>query len=711
MNYTVSVNGNKIPVFEENIYPMPYNSHTKMECVSFVMEEKVQITIKSAFEIKSVIIRPLSAKIKHILQNGDILITLDKPQKFSVEINGDYNNNLIVFAEADKYKNFNPSSENIMYFKKGTHELDLINITDDNTTVYLEEGATLYGNIHAENCNNLKIFGYGKITMERIPRDGTRFYALQLLNCKNVEVKDIMITDSCSWTFKVSGCDDVLIDNVKIIGSRGNSDGIDVCGSRNVTVQNIFTRTWDDSFVVKALDTGNLENIVYKDSILWNDFARPIEIGVEVRAEYARNIMFDNIDIIHSPTGYPLMGIHHGDRAKIRNITFKNIRIEDTPGAQLFDIRITNSVWNKDKDMGDIDGVTIQNISYIGKPGMDFSLSKSRLQGYDKDHSIRNVTIDNIQLLGKTATSLDNTGINVMDFVEGVNFVSPQSSKNPISEIKTKIVITEPFKENGKGTYNGKVKIIAKNCSEKQCSGKAWLLVSPVNTANPFDSDLFFDLAPQEEIEREYALSLQSGKYLLSVQSDSVDVNCDRMLVELDLLLSESEKEADMKQLEFHNYYNTTAAPIKIGTYNNRLLIKTDILKTSSLFVYAAMPVEDNDGQIKFSVEETDFGEVPAMLLGRHGLEEAPQLRCPAEITYVFENEPKVEKIVKIEVQPNEKGIAELDFEELGISGKHFWLEISANLEEVKDYRYPYSLFHSVKPEEIAHMFANVQVL
>ena len=32
------------------------------------------------------------------------------------------------------------------------------------------------------------------------------------------------------------------------------------------------------------------------------------------------------------------MGIHHGDHDEVSDIVFDNIRIEDTPGAQLFDI-------------------------------------------------------------------------------------------------------------------------------------------------------------------------------------------------------------------------------------------------------------------------------------------------------------------------------------------------------------------------------------
>ena len=140
----------------------------------------------------------------------------------------------------------------------------------------------------------------------------------------------------------------------------------------------------DDSFVVKALGTGNCENIIFKNSVLWNDFARPMEVGVELRADKVRNIKFENIDIIHSDTGYPLMGIHHGDHAEVSDIVFDNIRIEDTPGAQLFDIRIADSVWNRDNKMGDIRNITFSNIKYLGTDNNDILLSNSRIEGFSE---------------------------------------------------------------------------------------------------------------------------------------------------------------------------------------------------------------------------------------------------------------------------------------------------------------------------------------
>ena len=47
----------------------------------------------------------------------------------------------------------------------------------------------------------------------------------------------------------------------------------------------------------------------------------------------------------------------------VSDIEFRNIRIEDAPGAQLFDVRITNSAWNTDDKMGRIENIKFSDIS------------------------------------------------------------------------------------------------------------------------------------------------------------------------------------------------------------------------------------------------------------------------------------------------------------------------------------------------------------
>ena len=710
MNYRVKVNGKDIPVYEEKIYPAPYNSTAMMECAMFFMDGTATVEIESEIPVKSVVVRPLSYNIKPQIDGNVIRIRLDSALKFSVEINGSEQNNLAVFAQEDRGIDF--EYENLLKYEQGEYVQEIFDITKSNSVVYLDKDAVLKGKVLIHDCENVVLCGFGKVTMTDTEwgiKPSEKRRAVEVINCRNVTVRDIRISDSVDWSLRVMGSENVVIDNVKIIGCRGNSDGIDVCGSRNVLVKNIFTRTWDDSFVLKALDTGDAENVTFCDSVLWNDFARPIEVGVELRADNVKDITFRNIDIIHSPTGYPLMGIHHGDRAKVRNIVFEDIRIEDTPGAQLFDIRMANSVWNRDPKMGDISGILIKNVEFIGKPGLLYAMSKSRIEGYSSEHTVRDITVENLKILGKTATTPAEAGLDIMDFVEDVKFKF-DSDAEKINLVRAELSPCGEFLLGSDGLYSANLKARIINEGEKAASGRVWLWISPVNTAFYDSKPYEYNLAPKEVLEIDYSVKMQPGKYYFCIQSDSPDVNAQWFYKKLDFVLEAGRDISAQNEFVISNYYGDKEK-ISLAISDDILYIKSDVLKdkNNSVIVYAAMPAKELPGEVKFSVEETDFGVVPALILGRNGIEPAPQLRCPAEITYVFKNEPKVKKITKCELK-SESGIVSVTLSELGVCGRNFWLEIEAKTDKVSAYRYPFTLFHSVKPEDTAHMFGNIVI-
>jgi hypothetical protein len=175
---------------------------------------------------------------------------------------------------------------------------------------------------------------------------------------------------------------------------------------------------------------------------------------------------------------------------------------------------------------------------------------------------------------------------------------------------------------------------------------------------------------------------------------------------ELPLVLPAALEEAPAYKIV--NYYGNTLSGIRIAAKDNTLFIRSEALRKNTFTIYSAAPVAPQPGEVKFTVEETDFGEAMAIMDGRSGLEAAPQLRCPAEITYVFKNEPKVKEILRNTVGGEGTDTVEIPFSALGIAdgSRELWFDITANLPEVQEYRYAFSLFHSVWPHSIAHMFA-----
>ena len=721
-NYRFFADGAEYPVYDTPVFPAPYNETRRAEFASFVFTHACTLCLVSALEIASVSIRPASLGLTCTHDLHSITIPLDRPCNFSVEINGSYIDNFCVFASPAREKPA-AGTPNLLYFDAGEHEIDKLVLRENNTVLYLEEGAHLYGKIECNGIDGLRICGCGIIDSERCFAPRYRV-ALDLVGCRNVEVSDICIVSSLFWCLRVFGGENIHIDNVKIIGWRGNNDGIDICGVRHATVENAFIRTHDDSLVTKAFDEtdrnnihvnyqgtdsdfsagfaalGDVYDITYRHCTLWNDFARPIEIGVSLRTDRVYDVHFRDIDVIHSATGYPIMGIHHGDRAEVSDITFEQIRIEDAPGAQLFDFRITDSVWSTDSRKGCIHDILFRDISLLAAEVLPVS---SRLEGIAPGHEVRGVVFEDICLLGRYARNLQECGVDVRRYAGDVTvrctgdgpFMNPLYSSLTLSDFV--------FRD---GKWEGTATLLLENIGSDEACGQVGLAIAPKHTL-PYHAGEY-RLRAGEQMSLTYPLRLQAGRYLLSVRSDSAEVECDWKFLEL-------EAPADGFDADFYNYYGDRFGPLHIELREDALVLRGDVLRRpdATFRIYAASaPTETVKDEALFTVEETDFGESNAVIYGADGPELAPQLRCPEEITYVFHNQPQVGVIASVQLSniDTEAGSAILPLAILEPvkPGRELLLEIELNDPSLGKRRYPCTLFHSVIPKTSAHMFGRI---
>ena len=74
-----------------------------------------------------------------------------------------------------------------------------------------------------------------------------------LTECSNVNIQNITLQGSTSWTCHLLGCDHVTVDGMKICNPlySPNTDGIDVDGSQEVQITNCDICTGDDAIVLK----------------------------------------------------------------------------------------------------------------------------------------------------------------------------------------------------------------------------------------------------------------------------------------------------------------------------------------------------------------------------------------------------------------------------------------------------------------------------
>jgi hypothetical protein len=422
-DYVVSVEGRAVPVYVAKVAPAePAQRWKAMDdktnsadffqtaaFASFDMQGTVTLTVTCPESIQSAKVLPSSLNLVAAVQGKSLRVTLKEPKPLTIEVNGNWVGALHVFAnppEADTPKAGDP---NVLYFGPGIHEVSHVVVTNGQT-VYVAGGAVVRGIIRPDEP--FGISGYSglrtysptfllkgtNITFRgRGIVDGSRCttHARNLLSMRGTDInlEGVILRDSSTWTIPIRQSDRVTVRNVKLLGYRANSDGIDICNSRDVTVERCFIRTLDDLIVIKTDQRqGEVHRIVARDCVLWNEVAHALSIGAELR-ENVDDVRFVNCDVIHDKGREWTLRVYHCDSARISNVRFEDLRIEESP--RLISLWIGKAFWTRDDARGHIDGVTFQDIQATAHP------LSVELKGFDDTHVVENVAFQNVVVNGQ----------------------------------------------------------------------------------------------------------------------------------------------------------------------------------------------------------------------------------------------------------------------------------------------------------------------
>lgn len=433
----IKVNGQESYVYDTNVNHSrtwysdyePPQSRTPITYFDFAGKVEIEITVPKQ-ELEKVTISPLSYEIEPKINKNKHTVTfyITEPNTYTVMFNDSPERAIHIFANPLEEDIPNPNDENVIYIGPGEWNMYKIDV-ESGQTVYIAGGAVVHGRLNIENEENVTVRGRGIIDGSKLNgwKGRGASVPLEMNNCQNVTVEDIIFLNSNAWVCQGFDSQDLKLDGIKIISSRPNGDGISIQSCQNVEVKNGFVRSWDDSLVVKNY-AGNSSNIHFSDMQLWTDLAQSMEVGYETnkgqRAEASiTNVTFENICVLHN-YHKPVISIHNGDDAIVSGITFRNITVEDAQmgsgdGAvmpYLIDLHIGyNAQWSRTKERGQIRDIVIENVNVLsGK------FCTSRIQGYDAEHTVSNVSISNLEILGEK----------IMDFDTGKFIISPTTTNN-----------------------------------------------------------------------------------------------------------------------------------------------------------------------------------------------------------------------------------------------------------------------------------------
>ncbi len=386
---------------------------------NFDMSGSVVIKITSSRSLRNTVIRPAAAGIHPELQDDHTLtITLDKPQKLSIEPDGK-KGPLMLFANPMEVEPPKVDDPHVIYFGPGLHKPEKITLGNDQT-LYLAGGAVVKAEVLVTGAN-VRILGRGILDGSDWQwRQGPVGNLIAIRNSRNVEVNGITLRGSSHWTIVPSHCQNVTIRNVKICNSRvQNDDGINPCNSQDVLITDCFIRSDDDCVALKGLDfrgeNNHVERITVENSILWCDRARIFLLGHESRAAYMRDITLRNLDIIHfTMTAFLL---EPGEDMRLENILIQDIRIHGEGQHSLARLKPVVNQYMRNKVPGFVSTVQFENVVITGQPG-DYLVE---LEGADDQHDVRDVTFTDVQILDSPLTE-QSPSVRIGDHVRSVKF-------------------------------------------------------------------------------------------------------------------------------------------------------------------------------------------------------------------------------------------------------------------------------------------------
>lgn len=426
--YRVSVEGLDVPVYNakigmeekadrERAMDRVAESANYFDLAGFasfdLVRGPVSVTVTVDDTIREAKILPSSRRITPVVQGKTVSFSVSEPSNLTVEINGGHIRSLHLFVNPEEKDRPDPDDPDVIYFGPGVHEVSSL-VVGPGKTVYVAGGAVV-------RCVTEDSVGYVKQTLAqlrdhhrssfRLEGDGitlrgrgiidhelvpTHNRKLLYATGEDLKIEGVIFCNSALWTVLLQECRNAHIDNIKIFGHRANSDGIDICSSFDVVVENCFLRTLDDLIVVKTLKgMGEAGRITVRKCVLWNEVAHALSLGAELTRD-VDGVTFEDCDIIGDHGREWALRIYHTDAGTIRNVRFENIRIEEC--VRFASLWIDRAHWSSDGQRGRIEHVVFKDIAVTGpgplEAGMEFL-------GFDAGHAIDGVLVENVTINGQ----------------------------------------------------------------------------------------------------------------------------------------------------------------------------------------------------------------------------------------------------------------------------------------------------------------------
>jgi polygalacturonase len=184
---------------------------------------------------------------------------------------------------------------------------------------------------------------------------------IEIINCREVRIRELTIRNSAGWNLSLHDCQYVWVTGVKVEANLmgPNNDGIDITGCHDVMISDCCLSCCDDAICLKTWAHSNTcERITVTNCVIRTRCAA-LKLGSTESFRDMRDITFSNCVVYES---HRAVGLYCVNGGTLENIAISNITCDTCqPFVLARPVHLDLRRYNDDAKLGRIRNVSISN--------------------------------------------------------------------------------------------------------------------------------------------------------------------------------------------------------------------------------------------------------------------------------------------------------------------------------------------------------------
>jgi polygalacturonase len=227
--------------------------------------------------------------------------------------------------------------------------------------------------VSANKAEKITVAGPGKITGNpalggrQMPR---RPCVIEMIDCRDVRLEGFTAAQRLMWTIHPTYCENVVVSNLTIRGTGGNSDGVDVDSCKHVVIDGCDIQTGDDCIALKSgrgmegyRAARPTEDVLIRNCTLADNIFACIGVGSETSGGI-RNVRIEHCKFTQAKTCAIYIKSRIGRGAFIEDISASDLDVNTAPNDFLRINLLTSGIQDPEPVPGDEGIPSVKNLSF-----------------------------------------------------------------------------------------------------------------------------------------------------------------------------------------------------------------------------------------------------------------------------------------------------------------------------------------------------------